>query len=670
MLACIIAEIKGIALPALASINHLRFVNNGPQSLVFGLRGTYSSSVLWACITLLLYTTTIALQFTSTVLVADLDIGLLASPPKGNSTSVAMSFENMNLSESRLTGQVPYWNENIQSFPTFAEYREDALSTVPQSDDDGMCDTGLTHRAFIPLANESARTSIQQFSGVATVLDARVVCVRPKIHSGLSIGYMSEDVGWILNGSLVPESVPPGLILPEEPAMTSGLQEIGFALGANNTNDSFISLSWGQQVPFAHDEGWAVAQKFMYFGPALVSSLDPRYPNLTANTKPSNFTMQNPDYLAWNLTYYEDDDVIPLMTGRSYQLLNITAALKTPTLINRTDSADPINFYFSVDQDLNRLVISPQKEWLVFTIPRLPDWQLSISLCFDSLFSIDANISFMTQTPLKAEPVLGSWNVSAQYFDTEAVRQQVGATISPNVTTPSERGIFSLQTDPQQIRDQVQLWYDQSKLKGWANISFPSQNFIQPDLKYVYGWGTWMCPTCGMSFANNSNENITYQDNNVMQNQIFQDVISMTANSALAWQTYFTNLGRLIYYERLPYFDVTDSPSVAWYQSVQFPRRRRGLIAVMIVLCAHVSIVGLIVIYFLGKTRISRIGDNAWQSMVQLTNHVDMGVILTGSKTLKDGDIRKEIIERGRAHDLIRDTELCPGLKWENKGRG
>ncbi|KAH8895484.1 hypothetical protein GQ53DRAFT_839090 [Thozetella sp. PMI_491] len=634
-------------------MNHLRFVNNGPKSLVFGLRGAYSNSGVWSCITLLLYTTTLGLQFTSTVLVSDLSTGPLAGSAQSNVTSVAMSFQNVNLTALRLVGQTPYFAVNPSSFPTFAEYQEDASMIGPGSDD-VVRDTGLTYRAFIPFGDESARTSIQQYSGAATVLDARVVCVRPKVHSGLSMGYMSEDVGWILNGSLTPELTPPGLILPDEPAMTSGLVEMGFPLGANNTNDSFITLSWGQQLPCARDEGWAIGQKYLYFGPALVSSLDPRYPDIAANsTSSSNFTMKNPDYLAWNLTYYYGSDDIPLMTGQSYQLMNITAPLDLPALVNKTNSSDPINFYFSPDQDLNKLVITPQKEWLVFTIPRLPQWQVSVSLCFDSFFSIDANVSFITDTPTIYEPSLGAWNVTSRNFDTEAVRRQLGVALSSNETTFSDRGVFSLETTPQQLRNQVHAWYNHSKTNGWTNISFPTQNFIKPDLKAVFSWGTWMCTGCDMRFPNQSSNNISYQTNDLIQDQIFQDVIRTTANSALAWQTYFSVLGRLIYYEHMPYFDVHDASTVVWYRTFQFPRAQRGLIAVVVVLGAHIGIVGLVTIFFFWKTRMSRIGDNAWQTMTQFEAPVDITGILVASETLKDGDVRREIIKRGLKNKVV-----------------
>lgn len=69
MLACIVMEIKGVTLPRSAAVSALRYANNGPQSLTLALRDTYSRVGAWALANLLLYLTTLALQFGSTMLV-------------------------------------------------------------------------------------------------------------------------------------------------------------------------------------------------------------------------------------------------------------------------------------------------------------------------------------------------------------------------------------------------------------------------------------------------------------------------------------------------------------------------------------------------------------------------------------------------------------------------
>ncbi|KAL2286919.1 hypothetical protein FJTKL_06432 [Diaporthe vaccinii] len=637
MLASVIMETKGVALHRSAAVNALRYVNNGPQSLTLALRDTYSRSGLWAAVALLLCLTTFALQFASTVLVGDLAIGGLIDHAKTETTFAALSWSAGigQLNSTRLVGQTSFWEEFLPEFSIFAEKRGNPSASEILSSN-SVRDTGSTLRAFMPFSNQSERTMIHSYVGMATVEDSRVVCIRPKLHQYFSIGYESENFGYLLNGSLVPESMPPGLILADEPAMTSGVLPVTYNLDIDQYNNSSVNLSWSQQIPFAHGAGsnWGIAQNLMYFGPALVSSLDPRYPNIAANAPSMNFTMENPDFLAWNLSYYQQGDNVRLMTGRSYELLNFTAALPE----------NEVNMFFSPNQEQNKLLINPQDEWLVFTIPSVPGFRLSVSLCFDSFASINAQVNATSQQPCN-EPSLGPWNSSTGHLDTTQLRNQLGV-LPRQSQSASDRGIMSLETNPEQLRDQVQAWYSETETRSTGNISFPTQNFVAMASKDVYSWGTWMCAECGMDFANDSVANISYVTNNDLQQQIFQDVLQTTKDTSKAWQAYYTILGRLAYYETLPYYDFEASASVTSFRNIQFPWSGRGLAAVCAVLFVHVGLIALITTAFLAKTRVSRIGDNSWLNLVQ-ADLAPMENVFKASPTMKDGDLEKETTKQG-----------------------
>ncbi|KAG8158818.1 hypothetical protein KVR01_011261 [Diaporthe batatas] len=644
MLASIVMETKGVALHRSAAVSALRYVNNGPQSLTFALRDTYSHAGPWALVTLLLYLTTLALQFGSTILVGDLAIGSLIDHGKTGTTLSALSWSAAigQYNATRLSRQTSYWDHFLPNFPVFAEYRENPSSSEILSDNP-VRDTGTTLRSFLPFSNQSERTMIHSYNGTATVQDSRVVCVRPKLHPHFSIGFESTKLGYLLNGTLVPESVPPGLILGEQPALTAGLLPVTYDLDTKEFHSSSsVNLSWSQQIPFACGvDEWAIAQHFMYSGPTLVSSLDPRYPNIAANAASLNFTAENPDYLAWNLTYYQEGDDVRLMTGRSYELLNVTAA----------DPGYKTNRFFSPDQEHNKLVIRPQGEWLVFTIPDIPDFQLSVSLCFDSFFSINAKVNSTIAQPGN-EPSLGTWNASSGLLDTTQVREQLDALPDQN-QSPHDRGVMSLETDAEQLRDQVQDWYVEAKNQNAENISFPTQNFLAMASKDTYSWGIRMCNGCQLFWPDKYTYNITYVNNDDLQVQIFQEVIRSTRDTAKAWQARYTILGRLAYYETLPYYDVETASSVASFRNIQFPQSSRGLVTVCTMLCAHVGLIILITTTFLTKTRVSRIGDNAWLNLVQ-ADLAPMESIFKASSTMKDSDVEKEAVAQGLNRRIIR----------------
>ncbi|KAF9770011.1 hypothetical protein IL306_012486 [Fusarium sp. DS 682] len=499
MLVSIILERRSVTIYGSARLSSLRSGNDGPTSLITALYGNYRNASLWSIVAILLFCTTLALQFASTILVWDIGIGKVAEPDRENATLVALSYDNLNISAMDPTRQAPYWLEATKIFPTFAENSSPAIRKYLGNEP--MRDTGVSHRAFVPFLNSTIRTSMKRFAGIATVVDSRVACVRPKIHDGFSVA-LTQERRWLLNGTLTPEVLPEGLILGDSPAMTGDLDTVSFNATIDGTRN--ITLDWAQEIPFAHDAGeWNIIQKLVYLGPGLVSSLDPRYPKIIQD-KALIFNMSNADDTrGWGLSYLLDGDNIPLMTGRSYLLLNTTVLEHPSPLPDKLGPFDPKNLYFSSSQERNQLVLTPQDDWLIFTLPRVPGWHLS------------------------------------NYTDREVMR---------------------LETTPENLREQVKV----------------CQNFIRDSLKEKNKLGALMCAGCGLQFKGDGSPRIAYQVNNMVQQQIFQDVMITTNNTAKAWQAFFTLVGGMAYYDKLPFFDVNDSAMISWFQSAQFPRTRRG----------------------------------------------------------------------------------------------
>ena len=142
----------------------------------------YSTTIL------LLFATTTVLQFSSTILLSDLQLGQLPSLVANRSASYDFVYDahghpfinantaNLTFGYSQYTGPVTYplqlriptWSRNPPAFPAFAEYSR------PISSPEGVDDTGVLLRAFLPFADAQSRESIRNYSGVAHVLDSRV----------------------------------------------------------------------------------------------------------------------------------------------------------------------------------------------------------------------------------------------------------------------------------------------------------------------------------------------------------------------------------------------------------------------------------------------------------------------------------------------------------------
>lgn len=641
MLAGLILEHQGVSLHQTGPVSLIRFINSGPHNLFFALEGRFFRARLWACIIALLICTTFLLQFSSTALIADFGLGLVTVPPQRNVSLVGMSFDNLNTSYMRSINNEGYWDVRFQRFETFAEYRDDTLSE--KKTDTTIRDTGITLRSFIPFDTPLERMSIKEFEGISTVLDARVVCIRPKIHDGLGVA-ITQEFGWTLNGSLIPEVASSGMILSDLPAITQDHRNQSLVVFNNETqNSSEVYLNWSQIIPYAHDAGeWNIVQKIIYQGPTLVSSLDPRYSDIEANSG-SNYFLSNPPNYVYTLSYFQRGDPIPLMTGRSYVVMNVSAnPNRMTTLIKPTSDNMATGAFFSADQDLNKLVITPQDEWIKFTIPQDPGFHVDISLCYDSFHSVDllTNITALNST---IEPLLG-WNSSKYTFDTELGRRQLGA-ITVGGRNQASRNIMTINNAPEQLRDQVGKWYNHSRASGFSNMSFPGQNIVSPSLQSSLASGTLLCGACGINFQSKDSW-IDVNFPGTLQKQMFQDSLATTADVSMAFQVYYTILGRLAYYDMLPYFDIIDHPSISWRQTAQFPQSFRGLIIVLVVSSVHLLLIIFVTFSFLGTKRTLYVGDNAWQSLTQVYSNQSEQIFLNGT-IMRDKEVKNTLEAAG-----------------------
>ncbi|KAK7415042.1 hypothetical protein QQX98_006180 [Neonectria punicea] len=269
--------------------------------------------------------------------------------------------------------------------------------------------------------------------------------------------------------------------------MTRDLHEGSLNVGTDeNDASSLVDMTWMTPVAYADDGEWNIIQKLMYFDPGLVSSMDPRTQESSIRAAQS---LSNPDNLA---------------------------------LINCSVPDGLRNFYFSANQGLNKLVITLRGEWIGFTIPIIKGWHVSVSLCYDSFTSVDANVTVSVNVAAP-ESDLTAWNVTSRVFGTEIVREQMGVLEKREAAKLSQ-----------------------------------SLNFVRQDIKSLYSFGMFMCGICGLQFQSSNTTRISYQYSNQLQVQIFQDVLRTTGNSALAWQTHFTLIGRMAYYNMPAYFDVGD----------------------------------------------------------------------------------------------------------------
>lgn len=134
----------------------------------------------------LLFTTTTLLQFSSTALLSDLRLGRLPGLQANQNSTYDFTYTshgqpyNVSHGYKGYTRGTTYpilwrgstWTRNPPAFPAFAEYSE------PLAVPDGVDDTGILLRAFLPFPDAESRETIRNYTGTTMVLDSRVSTVR------------------------------------------------------------------------------------------------------------------------------------------------------------------------------------------------------------------------------------------------------------------------------------------------------------------------------------------------------------------------------------------------------------------------------------------------------------------------------------------------------------
>jgi hypothetical protein len=183
MLAGLALESNMILATRLASVSTMRNINNGPLPLAsftskaFFERDRSLPHIFLPLVLVMLVITTALLQFTSAALLSDLSLSPI--PGLSYSASLPNHFIYNTSDKSGPLIQVTRgssWLREPPFFPTFAEYSDPGNNT-----NTNIVDSGRLLRAFLPLQEQQSRYNVQDYRGIATVLDSHVICVRPEL---------------------------------------------------------------------------------------------------------------------------------------------------------------------------------------------------------------------------------------------------------------------------------------------------------------------------------------------------------------------------------------------------------------------------------------------------------------------------------------------------------
>lgn len=186
-------------------------------------------------------------QFLLLILLSDVSLRSTAGLATTMNLSYNLNYTNMErASDFGYNGcMLPFigaWHKKICQYASFAEYSEPAYEA------DGVSDTGVTLRAFLPFGTGQDRENSESYKGKVTLLDARVTCQVPQIK----------------NATLSPEGRFEGSFAPtrKTPRLANATLSTGSSAGNSEAMDLHPDL-WRDFDCFInwHDSGSAYASQ-------------------------------------------------------------------------------------------------------------------------------------------------------------------------------------------------------------------------------------------------------------------------------------------------------------------------------------------------------------------------------------------------------------------------
>ncbi|KAF3039117.1 hypothetical protein E8E11_006327 [Didymella keratinophila] len=567
LVAAWILETTGASAEHLPMLSIIRTVNNGPQSHVWnvfhslrvGARPFYSLFVVLAIFDAL------ALQFTSTLLITDFQSTTIVP---GKAQDLVYYGAHGQYDDEAGNVQAGNGVDFFQSAPsTYARFAEWAEQPRMEAE---YADTGATIRAFLPFGESETRAVLRSYEGPATVVDSRVRCVLPSItihnvtwqkESGSNSNYEIAIAGKATVLGAIPGSLP-----TEEDDSAAEEMKGEFLIGAvariywNKTTDWRLSYA---MAPYVSD-----------IGGFSNNVLDPTNagsaPLLLINATGDGWQAVLDQY--WG-TY---EDIVPI----------------GPYAWNQTSSGLWAN-------------LKPSNVSL--------DIGLSATLCFANFVSNNYNVRMDDGTDF-SEPKNMSWMPVTKAYSTGPILKMLNT--SSQSLTPRERGILRLHPPADgnwtalKIPKVYSDYVTEPVTTGLRKLNLPVRvrnNNIDDS------WGATAAFT---AFSSRNGVHKTHS-------AIFQDVIKITGNPALAFQAFFHIIMQMTYYDLQDQFDIANNASYSTSFRVEVPNQWIGFGVVMGLLAIHAMLIVTAVVLFLANTDHSFLG-NAWQAVAQVSSNDTM----------------------------------------------
>lgn len=593
----------------LASVAIYRFTNSGPQNMIGPLlrtRKDWKSTLAFAA-TIALSITTLASQFTSTILLTDIGLRNLRT----KDTHFDVTFGG-NLSESNefwVGTTAATWDDRPSAYQVFAEKAGPNIKLDGGSNGGGLYATGSSYRALLPLEKQE-RIALAEYQGPAALIDSRVACVSPYI-TRLSVWDFeaSSRVG--------------------EDSSSTQLRIYGL----------FTADTFGDHEADLRDRGFLNSNQRSNVSAAGEMQFDCRSPTPLQNDDGTDNRATFPEWKVTLCTLYEVTYTSAIEVSNTSDFYD--GILDIGIVVLNMTGYDESWLLLDINNQTGVGFGERDGEWTKISYPTPPGTNdttatldMSISVCFTSFHSANALITARADWNLTESSL--SKSTGAPRYNTTAIRKQLGVYTGGKEDLDYEkRGILKLaDIDHGSIGDLVEA-------ATYVNGSLLDQN-----LGRTFTMGSNQFPTARMCIW-------CYPDILVHEGfiAIFGDTLRATTHPALAIQALLTARVLQVYNNRAPDFTFSRSAKASFFSPFQVPTMLKGFYIVSAIVAFHFFLMMYITFLFFKIEGQTSLGQ-AWQTFGQV-QHEELQAVMRVGKDASDTDVNRWLVKKGEYDDLV-----------------
>jgi hypothetical protein len=538
----------------------------------------------------------VLIQTTSIILVNDIELGPVPGKPQSINLAVGFEYNNNTPQYAKDPSllSTSTWLQKPPFYPTFAEYSESPYFS------DGIVDTGLTLRAFLPFDTAEARQTIQSYKGRTTVLDARVTCQVPELESTTlareNNGCAIDLIGSVRATRWTPRLGNYTMYLDSNGHTVHYNESVPFLCQALSCWDGYGQSQWittlcqlGEIPDSAEVSGGLISE----------------FKGLNSLANLENLTSDN----AWAVN--------SLSFGTAYLVLNVTRA---------DVFFDPIGRILDYTQ---------QNEWQNVQCNN-GTMNLSVTLCYSAFDTADLVVSISSTQGRKEPGRVLNFETGAYTF--ESVREQLGQPWESGFMIDLEgRGVLQLENRQSWLAMPNEVSLLEPFMRDYAHLEGPTLDGNKPN------------QTAALFVTGNFSENLSRPD--PVHIFLFREIVKTGGSVAFALQSLITILAGMAYYEQLGEFDNNNTVETGYYVAANSLQRYWGFLALSLVLSIHFTLVVIVVTIFTRMCHSSILG-NSWHAMAQVTSG-EAKEYLDVASAMTDCEVENEIKTNGKEKILV-----------------